>query len=56
MKHCMLAFWEKQGYTYIRDTYDDGWIEDCVLGHFLKRMQLFRAEYQFDETDHQEVD
>ena len=55
MKHCMLAFLGKaKGYTYIRDTYDDGWIEDCVLGAFFEADAAIQAEYQFDETDHQE--
>lgn len=43
-----------KGYTYIRDTYDDGWIEDCVLGAFFEADAAIQAEYQFDETDHQE--
>ena len=55
MKHCMLAFLGKaKGYTYIRDTYDDGWIADCVLGAFFEADAAIQAEYQFDETDHQE--
>lgn len=55
MKHCMLAFLGKaKGYTYIRDTYDDGWIQDCVLGAFFEADAAIQAEYQFDETDHQE--
>ena len=37
-----------------RDTYDDGWIEDCVLGAFFEADAAIQAEYQFDETDHQE--
>ena len=47
MKHCMLAFLGKaKGYTYIRDTYDDGWIEDCVLGAFFEADAAIQAEYQ----------
>lgn len=55
MKHCMLAFLGKaKGYTYIRDTYDDEWIEDCSLGAFYEADAAIQAEYQFDEEDHQE--
>lgn len=54
MKHCMLAFLGKaKGYTYIRDTYDDEWIEDCALSAFYEADAAIQAEYQFDEKDHQ---
>ena len=54
MKHCMLAFLGKaKGYTFIQDTYDDPWIEDCAFGAFYEADAAVQAEYQFDESDHQ---
>lgn len=54
MKHCMLAFLGKaKGYTFIQDTYDDQWIEDCAFGAFYEADAAVQAEYQFDESDHQ---
>lgn len=54
MKHCMLAFLGKaKGYTYIRDTYDDEWIEDCAFGAFFEADAAIQEEYHFEEEDHQ---
>jgi mannitol-1-phosphate 5-dehydrogenase len=55
MKHCMLAFLgNAKGYEFIRDTYDDPWIEECAFGAFYEADAAIQKEYEFDEKDHQE--
>ncbi len=55
MKHCMLAFLgHAKGYSYIRDTYDDEWIEACAYGAFYEAEEAIQAEYDFDENDRKE--
>ena len=57
MKHCMLAFWEKQKaiLTFVILMMMDG-LRIVYLEHFLEADAAIQAEYQFDETDHQGVD
>ncbi len=55
MKHCMTAFLGKaKGYTYIRDTYEDEWVEECTLGAFYEAERAVAAEYGFEEKERQE--
>lgn len=55
MKHCMLAFWEKQKaiLTFVILMMMDG-LRIVYLEHFFEADAAIQAEYQFDETDHQE--
>lgn len=55
MKHCMTAFLGKaKGYTYIRDTYEDEWVEECTLGAFYEAERAVAAEYGFEEKERKE--
>lgn len=52
MKHCMTAFLgNARGCTYISDTYDDPWIEDCAAGAFYEAEEAVSREYGFTEEE-----
>lgn len=55
MKHCMTAFLGKaKGCTYIADTYDDPWINDCISGAFYEAEEAVSREYGFTEEERKE--
>lgn len=55
MKHCMTAFLgSARGCTYISDTYDDPWIEDCTAGAFYEAEDAVSREYSFTQEERKE--
>ncbi|MBS7009544.1 mannitol dehydrogenase [Anaerostipes sp.] len=55
MKHCMTAFLGKaRGCTYIADTYDDPWIEECITGAFYEAEEAVSREYGFTQKERDE--